>query len=232
MNPSARRNDTVSRRAPAAAAPAYKILDRIKVPDGSYDYTTFDPATGRVYMARDTSTTVIETRSGKVWTLASATHGHMAIAIPGTTLVALPEGMGLADAGGHRDRDKVTANISVGQRGRSRRRGLRSLFQARLCHDPQRWHRRRDRPDCAEGRGPGDGGRGARISRLQRQGQDLRQCHDRARDRGDRYRDASGDGALSASRAARATSGLAYAGAIEPPDFVLPQQHGQGDRCR
>jgi len=30
----------------AAAAPNYKIVDRIKVQDGGFDYATFDAATG------------------------------------------------------------------------------------------------------------------------------------------------------------------------------------------
>ena len=29
----------------------YKIVDRVKVPDGGFDYATFDSATGRVLMA-------------------------------------------------------------------------------------------------------------------------------------------------------------------------------------
>ena len=73
----------------AAAAPNYKVLDRIKVQDGGYDYATFDPATDRVYMARDDFTTVIDAKTGKVSQLSTASHGHMAIPVPGTTLVVL-----------------------------------------------------------------------------------------------------------------------------------------------
>ena len=42
----------------AADTPSYRIVDRIKVPDGSFDYANYDPATGRIYMARTDSTTV------------------------------------------------------------------------------------------------------------------------------------------------------------------------------
>ena len=98
-----------------AASPTYKIVDRIKVADGSYDYSTFDPATGRVYIARDDFTTVIDTKTGKVSQLASASHGHLAIPIPGTTLVALSQALGavrIVDTA----TDKVTADIPVEMR--------------------------------------------------------------------------------------------------------------------
>lgn len=99
-----------------AASPNYKIQDRIKVADGGYDYTTFDPVTGRVYMARDDFTTMVDTRTGKVSQLTSASHGHMAIPVPGTTLVALPQGLGavrIVDTA----TDMVTADIPAGMRG-------------------------------------------------------------------------------------------------------------------
>ena len=78
-----------------AAAPAYKIIDRIKVPDGGFDYANFDPATNRVYMARTTFTTVIDVKTGAVSQLNSAAHGHMTLPIPGTTLAVLPQGQGM-----------------------------------------------------------------------------------------------------------------------------------------
>ena len=40
----------------------YKIVDRIKVPGGGFNYATFDSATGRVLMARTGFTTVIDAR--------------------------------------------------------------------------------------------------------------------------------------------------------------------------
>ena len=78
----------------AAAVPAYKIVDRIKVPDGGFDYAAFDPAMGRVYMARTNFTTVVDAKTGKVSQLNSASGGHMLLAIPGTTLGLLPQGKG------------------------------------------------------------------------------------------------------------------------------------------
>ena len=101
-----------------AAAPGYKVLDRIKVGDGSYDYVTFDPVTARVYFAREDYTTVIETKMpARPGNLMSAPHGHMAIPIPGTTLVALPEGQGGSLRVVDTATDTMKADISVGQRG-------------------------------------------------------------------------------------------------------------------
>src|ERR1700687_333909 len=77
-----------------AAEPAYKIVDRIKVPDGGFDYATFDAARGRILMARTDFTTVIDTKTGKLSQLNSAASGHMALPIPGTTLILLPQRRG------------------------------------------------------------------------------------------------------------------------------------------
>jgi DNA-binding beta-propeller fold protein YncE len=78
----------------AANAPNYKIVDRIKVPDGAFDYATFDAATGRVYMPRGTYTTVIDVKTGKASQLASGVSNHMALVVPGTTLVVLTHSAG------------------------------------------------------------------------------------------------------------------------------------------
>jgi hypothetical protein len=68
----------------------YRIINRIKVPDGGFDYATFDAATGRVLMARTDFTTVIDAKTGAVSQLNSAARSHMALPIPGTNLLALP----------------------------------------------------------------------------------------------------------------------------------------------
>ncbi len=85
--------------APSLANAEYKILERIKVGDGGFDYATFDPATSRVYMARPTYTTVIDVKTNKVSQLAKAAPGHMALPIPGTSLVLLPQRKGSIDNG-------------------------------------------------------------------------------------------------------------------------------------
>ena len=72
-----------------AAEANYKIVNRIKVPDGGFDYATFDTATGRVLMARTDFTTVIDAKTGAVSQLSSAARAHIALPIPGTNLLAL-----------------------------------------------------------------------------------------------------------------------------------------------
>src|SRR5712675_2267310 len=74
-----------------AAEPAYKIVDRIKVPDGGFDYATFDAAKGRILMARPDLTTVIDVKTGKVSELKSAVKGHIAMPIPGTPLLLVTQ---------------------------------------------------------------------------------------------------------------------------------------------
>jgi DNA-binding beta-propeller fold protein YncE len=97
-----------------AAAPNYKIVDRIKVQDGAFDYATFDAANGRVLMARPDLTTVIDVKSGKVSELKSAVKGHIAMPIPGSPLLAVTQRGGsilLVDG----KADKVVATFKVGK---------------------------------------------------------------------------------------------------------------------
>src|SRR5882672_5233535 len=85
---------SVTLTAPSLAEADYKILERIKVGDGGFDYATFDAERSRVLMARTDYTTVIDVKTGTVSQLASAARGHMALPIPGTTLVVLPQRQG------------------------------------------------------------------------------------------------------------------------------------------
>jgi DNA-binding beta-propeller fold protein YncE len=75
--------------APASAA-EYKIVDRIKVADGYWDYGAFDPDHGRVYWTRDEVIDVIDVKTGKVSQLKNSGGGHVAVPVAGTTLVVLP----------------------------------------------------------------------------------------------------------------------------------------------
>jgi hypothetical protein len=79
----------MSSAAALAADANYKVAERIKVPDGGFDYATFDAATGRVLMTRTDYTTVID-RTGKTSQL-NAGAGHMAVPVPGTTLLVIPQ---------------------------------------------------------------------------------------------------------------------------------------------
>lgn len=98
----------------ASSAPTYKIVDRIKVPDGGFDYATYDPATGRIYMARTGFTTVIDVKTNAVSQLKSGVRGHIFLPIPGTGLAALTQRTGtvrLVDIA----KDMVVADIPAGK---------------------------------------------------------------------------------------------------------------------
>ena len=92
----------------------YKIIDRVKVPDGGFDYATFDSATGRVLMARTDFTTVIDAKTKKVSQLDSAAPGHMAVPVPGTSLIVLPQRPGMVRIVDMKS-DKMLADIPAGQ---------------------------------------------------------------------------------------------------------------------
>jgi len=79
----------------AAETPKYKIVDRIKVPDGGFDYATFDASTGRVYMPRDSFTTVIDVKTRKVSQFTSGASDHIALSVPGTNLMVLTQRRGV-----------------------------------------------------------------------------------------------------------------------------------------
>jgi hypothetical protein len=100
------------------SAADYTILDRIKVGDGGgYDYATFDSITRRVYMARDEFTTVIDVDTGAASRLSSAVKGHIAIPIPGTTLIALTRGQDAEISVVDVTADRVVGDIPAGMAG-------------------------------------------------------------------------------------------------------------------
>ncbi len=78
--------------ASAADSPNYKILQRIKVPDGGFDYATFDMAADRVYMPRGAFTTVIDPGTGTVSEFANGESNHIALPVPATNLLVLTQG--------------------------------------------------------------------------------------------------------------------------------------------
>lgn len=97
-----------------AAAPEYKIVDRIKVQDGGFDYATFDPATNQVLMARPNFTTAIDVKTGKVGEIKAAARGHIALPIPGTPLLVVTQRAGnilVVDG----KTDKVEATLKGGK---------------------------------------------------------------------------------------------------------------------
>ena len=92
----------------AVIAAEYKIVERIKVPDGGFDYATFDAATNHVYMPRGAFTTVIDVKTGNVSQLASGESNHIALPVPGTNLIIFTHSKGLI-----RIADKASDKILV-----------------------------------------------------------------------------------------------------------------------
>jgi DNA-binding beta-propeller fold protein YncE len=77
--------------APALAAdPSYKIVDRIKMSDGGWDYIVADADNGRIYRTRTDGADVVDVKTGKVSQLTSTGNGHMVVVVPGTTLGVVP----------------------------------------------------------------------------------------------------------------------------------------------
>jgi DNA-binding beta-propeller fold protein YncE len=76
--------------AAVAADTNYRVAERIKVPDGGFDYATFDQATGRVLMTRTDFTTAVDAKTGRVSQLNSGA-GHMAVPVAGTSLLVIPQ---------------------------------------------------------------------------------------------------------------------------------------------
>ena len=85
----------VGLEARAEDPPTYKIVDRIKVPDGAFDYATFDASTGHVYMPRGSFTTVIDVKTGKVSQLSTGVSDHIALPVPGSNLIVLTQRRGI-----------------------------------------------------------------------------------------------------------------------------------------
>jgi DNA-binding beta-propeller fold protein YncE len=80
---------TVAAAVPAFAA-EYKVVDRIKLPDGGWDYIVSDPEHGRIIRTRTDGADLIDVKTGKVTTLKNTGNGHMIVPVPGTTLGVLP----------------------------------------------------------------------------------------------------------------------------------------------
>ncbi len=83
----------VAANAQAAPAPAYAVVDRIKGPDGGWDYASFDPVKRRLYVARTTGVMAVDVDSGKVTPGVFKTQrGHSSLPVPGTPLVLSTDG--------------------------------------------------------------------------------------------------------------------------------------------
>lgn len=81
-----------SQTASAAEGVDYHIIERIKVPDGGFDYATFDPAANRVYMPRGNFTSVVDPQTNAASVFANGESNHIALPVPGTNLLVLTQG--------------------------------------------------------------------------------------------------------------------------------------------
>jgi DNA-binding beta-propeller fold protein YncE len=103
--------------ATAQTSPSYGVTQRIKGPDGGWDYASFDPVRGRVYVSRAGGVTALDVASGLVTGhLADAQRAHAVVPInAGTQLLVTDSGVNLAhliDAAS----GKLVADIPTGQK--------------------------------------------------------------------------------------------------------------------
>jgi DNA-binding beta-propeller fold protein YncE len=78
---------------PAFAADTnYKITDRLKMPDGRFDYASSDQARGSIYWPRLDVINIIDAKTNEISNISGAPNGHVAVPIPGTMLVVEPHG--------------------------------------------------------------------------------------------------------------------------------------------
>jgi DNA-binding beta-propeller fold protein YncE len=71
--------------AATAQASGLRVIDKIAGPDGGWDYASFDPARGRVYVAHGSSVLMIDAASGKVTpSFAAGNHLHAVVPVPGS----------------------------------------------------------------------------------------------------------------------------------------------------
>jgi DNA-binding beta-propeller fold protein YncE len=80
---------TFATAVPAVAAD-YKVVDRIKLPDGGWDYIVSDPEHGRIIRTRTDGADLIDAKTGKVSAVKNNGNGHMIVPVPGTNLGVIP----------------------------------------------------------------------------------------------------------------------------------------------
>ena len=104
----------ISLAAPAAASD-YKILDRIKMPDGDWDYGSSDLQKDVIYWVRSDHTDVFDAKTHRLSRLANLKKGHVAVVVEGTSLVVAPmrdpvDTVRIFDASA----DKLVADLAAG----------------------------------------------------------------------------------------------------------------------
>jgi DNA-binding beta-propeller fold protein YncE len=72
----------------SAGASGLHVIDTIAGPDGGWDYASFDPARGRVYVAHGASVMMIQAANGKVTrSFAAGNRLHAVVPVPGSNLI-------------------------------------------------------------------------------------------------------------------------------------------------
>ncbi|HXQ10506.1 MAG TPA: hypothetical protein VN805_05840 [Caulobacteraceae bacterium] len=72
----------------ASAAPALSVIQRINGPDGGWDYTSFDAARGRVYVAHDTKVLALDVKTGRLnANFADGARLHAVVPVPGSDVL-------------------------------------------------------------------------------------------------------------------------------------------------
>jgi YVTN family beta-propeller protein len=101
--------------APAAAKVRYSVLDRIAGPSGGWDYTTVDPAVGRLYLARDGGVLSMDLSSHAITPIAVKGEGvHIAQPVGDTGLVLVTNGDANAVTIFEAKTNKVVGTVKVG----------------------------------------------------------------------------------------------------------------------
>lgn len=79
--------------AASAAAAGYRILDRIKGPDGGWDFVRVDPSTNLLWMTRGTSLMTVDLTSRKVTSgIVTGQRLHDVLLLPGGTEILVTQG--------------------------------------------------------------------------------------------------------------------------------------------
>ena len=101
----------------AHSAPTYALVERIKIPDGGFDYTSFDPAHRRVYVSRTGGVLALDVDTGAVTAhLADGQKTHETLPLEGGASLLITDSVSnsahLVDAVS----GKLLAEIPAGQK--------------------------------------------------------------------------------------------------------------------
>lgn len=106
---------TAAHAATPAASTHYSVIDRIAGPSGGWDYTTIDPAVGRLYLARDGGVLSMDLKTHEITPVAVKGEGvHIAEPVGGTGLVLVTNGDANAVTIFEAKTNKVVGTVKVG----------------------------------------------------------------------------------------------------------------------